>query len=190
MFTSACVIFVPFCPLFVLAEDGYHGEVYYLERTLARENAEFGGLLETHKLLPRRRSVTKFWWTNSFGKESLICLICSLSRLLVEIQYHLEGKTFHRWPENLGWVHHKSLPRYLYKMKNGTEMSWVFTSQWDQTSPQNQSNNGTLKSSRGFVPGWNRRVHWFNIESFPGSSGFQRKMNEWMNKWIPSRSLT
>lgn len=39
----------------MLAEDGYHGEVYYLERTLARENAEFAGLLETQASTKKKR---------------------------------------------------------------------------------------------------------------------------------------
>ena len=60
-------------------------------------------------------------------------------------------------------------------------MSWVFTSQWDQKSPQNLSNNGTLKSS--WVLFWveTGELTGLKSSSFPGFSGFQRKMNEWMN---------
>lgn len=71
----------PFCPLFVLAEDGYHGEVYYLERTLASgECRGVGGLLETHKIASTKKTCDDFF-VNEFllEKESLICLICSLS---------------------------------------------------------------------------------------------------------------
>ena len=58
-------------PWFVLAEDGYHGEVYYLERTLASgECRGLEGFWKLQKLLPRWRSVTNFFCERiPFGKR-------------------------------------------------------------------------------------------------------------------------
>ena len=66
-------VFFSFLPMdFVLAEDGYHGEVYYLERTLASgECRGLKGETGNSKIaLQRRRSVTKFFCERiPFGKR-------------------------------------------------------------------------------------------------------------------------